>query len=369
MRISAVFVVGSMACGMSTTSGPTGPLRLDAISPAVGSVGGGTRVDLTGSGMSADVAVTIGGVACTSVMSDSDSHASCVTGDAAFLEGPADVVATRGGETQTLAGAYTYKCLWQTSTGRASCGAVPPVVAAEQQVDTWITQFQGDHGFVASAGGAVASSMADTTDFTLGTQSVFVDTNGAGAISSISRTNMPAIDMSNAMLKVWVRIDNAAHASRFDIILGSSNFANSYTFTIGSSQGQQWMTDGDWVSFSISWDSFDVITHGLPQRSAITDIMLRVADDATGVPVRFHANGLALVATPPPKYPNGVVSFTFDDGLDTPFALAKPLLDAHGFPATAYIIADMIGKPGRMSIEDLHTLDADGWAIAAHAFT
>ena len=368
MRSSAVFIVGLVACGMSTSE-PLEPLRLDAISPAIGSVGGGTRVDLMGDGMSADVAVTIGGVACTSVTSDSQSHASCVTGDAAFLEGPADVVVTRGGETQTLAGAYTYKCLWQTSSGRTSCGAVPPVTAAAQTVDSFITQFQGDHGFTASVVGAATSSMADTSDFTLGTQSVFVSTSGLGGTSSIARTSMPAIDFSEHMLKIWIRVDNIAHAAALDVQLGNSNFTNAYVFNLKSTQGQQWITDGDWVSFSLSWDGNDTSTRGAPSKSQITDIMLRVTDDATGVPVKLHANGLALVANPPQKYPNGVVSFTFDDDFATMVSLGKPLLDAHGFPATAFVIVDRLGFAGRATLGDLHALDADGWDIAAHAYT
>ena len=368
MRISAVFMLGLAACGMSTSE-PSEPLRLDTISPAVGSVGGGTRVDLAGAGMSADVSVTIGGVACTSVMSDSQSHASCVTGDAAFLEGPADVVVTRGGESQTLPGAYTYKCLWQTSTGRTSCGAVPPIAAAAQQVDSFITQFQGDHGFTAAVAGAAASSMADTSDFTLGTQSVFVDTNGIGGTSTIARTSMPAIDFTGHMLKVWVRVDNIAHAAALDILVGDSNFSNAYDFNVKSTQGQQYMTDGDWVSFSLSWDGNDTSTRGAPNKAAITDIMLRVTDDATGIPVRLHANGLALVSIPPQKYPNGVVSFTFDDDWDTMISQGKVLLDAHGFPGTAFVIVDRIGTGGRATLADLHSLDADGWDIAAHAYT
>jgi peptidoglycan/xylan/chitin deacetylase (PgdA/CDA1 family) len=354
---------------MSTSNEPTGPLRLDAISPALGSVGGGTRVDLTGGGMTSDVVVTIGGVACTSVMSDSDSHASCVTGDAAFLEGPADVVVTRGGETQTLAGAYTYKCLWQTSSGKTSCGAVPPIAAAAQQVDSFITQFQGDHGFTATVAGTAASSMADTNDFTLGTQSVFVDTNGIGGTSTIARTSMPAIDFTGKMLKVWMRVDNIAHAAALDIQIGNSNFSNAYVFNMKSTQGQQWITDGDWVSFSLSWDSNDTGTRGAPNKANITDIMLRVTDDATGIPVRLHANGLALVSMPPQKYPHGVVSFTFDDDWDTMMTEGKTILDAHQYPGTAFIIVDRIGTAGRASLSDLHALDSDGWDIAAHAFT
>src|SRR5690606_27808797 len=41
----------------------------------------------------------------------------------------------------------------------------------------------------------------------------------------------------------------------------------------------------------------------------------------------------------------------------------------HGYPATAYVIADLVDHPGRATLAELRTLqDTHGWEIAAHAY-
>jgi len=355
--------------GSSSDDEPDEPLQLSSISPDSGGVVGGTPVTLVGTGLSKSTTVTIGGAACGDLQVTDSHHATCTTGDVAFVQGPADVVATRGSDTVTLSGAFTYDCKYTTKTGKTLCGAAPPIAAPEQAVDTWVTQFQGDHGF--SVGGpAGASSMADTMDHVLGDQSVWIQTTGfGGGLSTISRAGMPAVDVSDHMIKVVLRVDNIAHAQTLDVVLGDSNFANAYTFQLKSGQGQQYMTDGDWVSFSVSWDDSNVSIRGVPNRNNITDVMFRVADDGTGIPVKLHVNGLGLVKTPPEKYPHGVVTFTFDDDWDTMVTPGSQLLAQHGFPATAYVIVDKVGAVGRSTLAELHDLDKAGWDIASHAFT
>jgi len=123
------------------------------------------------------------------------------------------------------------------------------------------------------------------------------------------------------------------------------------------------------VAFSVSWDASNISVHGSPNRAAITDVMLRVTDDAAGLPVRLHANGIGLVGTPPEKYPNGVITFNFDDDWATMVDPGSTILATHSFPATAYVIVDKLGTQDRATVDDLHRLDGTGWDIAAHAFT
>lgn len=71
-----------------------------------------------------------------------------------------------------------------------------------------------------------------------------------------------------------------------------------------------------------------------------------------------------------PRYPSGVVSFTFDDGLASQYRVAFPTLQAYGYPATAYVIRNLIGSQdigSYMSMDELADLSAHGWEIAAHA--
>ncbi|NVB85068.1 MAG: polysaccharide deacetylase family protein [Kofleriaceae bacterium] len=324
---------------------------------------GGTRLTIQGSGFTDDVTVTVGGTRCDAIQIESDTELSCTTGEHQYIEGPADVIVASSSGESMLEGAFAYRCPWTTSGGRRTCGAAPAREPAAQIVDSWVTTFEDGHGF--EAAGVGRSSESDTSDFVLGAQSAFVETEGAGAIRSISRSSMAPIDFTDRMPKIWIKVDNVEHVKSLDLVLGDSGFANSYTFKLASTQADKWTTDGDWVSFTIPWSS--EIVKGTPHRDAITDVMLRIADDATGARVCLHVNGIALVREPVDLYPNGVISFTFDDGFASMVEPASTILAKRKFPATAYVIADMVDTGGRVRLDELHALDANGWDIAAHA--
>lgn len=345
------------ACHMSG-----GPLSLSSVEPAEGSVAGGTRVTIHGAGFGDGDTVTIAGVPCTAIQA-ADDHLTCTTGDRQFQEGPGDVVVTDGASTASLAGVYTYACTWTTSSGRKSCGAVPPGKAPVEVAAGWMTQDEPGNAFVANAG---TSNMADTSDIVLGTQAAVVTTDGLGTTRTLSRIGMPAFDFTGKTAQLWLKVEGVEHLAKLEVQLGDANLTNAFVFTLRTGQSRQWVTDGDWVSVAMPWTP--VQTVGTPDRARITDVMVRVADDRTGQ-VKLHLNAVALVAEAAPHFPDGVVSFTFDDGFAAMPQVAAPILAAHQFPATAYIIADAIDKPGRATLADLQALDAAGWDIAAHANT
>ena len=78
------------------------------VSPAVGPVGGGTLVTITGSNFQDGATVSIGGVSCTPVTFVSSTQLTCATG--AGTAGAQDVVVTNAdSEVSTLTGAFTYQ--------------------------------------------------------------------------------------------------------------------------------------------------------------------------------------------------------------------------------------------------------------------
>ena len=356
-----VVVVGACA------SGPvTGPPEVVSVTPSIGSVAGGTRVTLAGKDLLAEDTITIGGIPCTNVTADG-ATISCTTGSTDFREGAMDVVVARGDDRAVLASAFTYQCMWTTSGGRRSCGAAPAGLVTEQPITAWITQFQRPDSYAITT--AASDNMSDTADFVLGSQSVWVDTDGTGAVATVVRAESGPIDVRDNVLKIWVKVDNVAHLAALDVWLGDSRFANVYKFRLRSTQSQQWMTDGDWVSFTVPWSPDNYAVDGTPDRGAITDVEVRVADDGTGNKVRVHLNGLALVPEPVQRYPHGVVSFTFDDDWATAIDPGSQILAAHDFPATAYVIMDTVGVSGRATLDDLRGLQAMGWDVAVHANT
>jgi peptidoglycan/xylan/chitin deacetylase (PgdA/CDA1 family) len=231
-------------------------------------------------------------------------------------------------------------CPWTTSTGRKSCGARPPASrVAPQPIALQVMHFDSP---------------------------MRADTDGAGAERTLAWSGLEPIDFTNHMIQLSLKTQNIAHAATFELVLGTDGFANAFVFTLRSQQGQLWITDERWVTPSLSWSPNSTI--GTPSRARITDIMLRVTDDATSA-VTVELNGIALVREPVSRYPRGVLTFNFDDNHESMITEAAQRLDARGFTATAYVIVGNIGEPLRATLPQIQERHARGWDIAAHSFT
>ena len=61
------------------------------------------------------------------------------------------------------------------------------------------------------------------------------------------------------------------------------------------------------------------------------------------------------------------VVLTFDDGCETDWTVAAPLLSALGFGATFYIVSDWVGRRGFMDAPQVRALHAAGFEIGSHS--
>lgn len=220
-------------------------------------------------------------------------------------------------------------CPWTTSAGKKSCGARPPAKVDKPRVERMVVD-----------------------------EPMHVETAGERLLAW---SNM-AIDFTDRMPQLRLRAD-LAHASRFDLLLGTDGLANAFVFTLRSGQGQPWIVDA--TPFTVSFAPNAVL--GNPDRARITDIALRVVDD--GTPVTIDLAGIAVVPEPVARYPRGVLTFTFDDNHDTMITEAAPRLDARGFAATAYVIVDQVDLAARATLAQLADRQARGWDIAVHAYS
>lgn len=66
---------------------------------------------------------------------------------------------------------------------------------------------------------------------------------------------------------------------------------------------------------------------------------------------------------------NGVVTLGFDDGLETAYQYAWPLMQQRGMIGTFYVISGDVGKTGCLSKSELSNLQAGGNEIASHSVT
>jgi peptidoglycan/xylan/chitin deacetylase (PgdA/CDA1 family) len=221
-----------------------------------------------------------------------------------------------------------------------------------QRDSTFLTRFASGHGWISTAGGGGGSiDLNSTEQAAFGFQSVKV-VSGTGS-SYTEKTGM-TVDLSASSLLVWVYVADTSVA--FTVYAGDDSFTNYYLWSGGFSET-------GWQVAEFFKD--DATPTGSPSAAAITHIRLRV--EATSKTAYFGA-----VATRPYNldYPNGLVTFTFDDGGVSNFTEGRAKLDQHGFPATAFIIADQIGADANyMTLANLkHLRDISGWEVGAHAY-
>ena len=63
------------------------------------------------------------------------------------------------------------------------------------------------------------------------------------------------------------------------------------------------------------------------------------------------------------------ISFTFDDGFESAYTKALPILDKAGIKGTWYIITKSLGESGYMTAEQIKALAADGQEVGGHTRT
>ncbi len=77
----------------------------------------------------------------------------------------------------------------------------------------------------------------------------------------------------------------------------------------------------------------------------------------------------SLVPVATVGFNRGLVSLTFDDGWGSIYTNAIPLLDAHGYKSTQYIVSGFIDTPSYMTSAMLNSMFSDGQEIASHTVT
>lgn len=84
-------------------------------------------------------------------------------------------------------------------------------------------------------------------------------------------------------------------------------------------------------------------------------------------------SSMAIVNLAASDQPHGVISLTFDDGWQTQYDRAFPLMQARGMTGTFYVITDKIrdysSNTNVMTLAELHTLQNYGFEIGSHSKT
>lgn len=232
--------------------------------------------------------------------------------------------------------------------------------------ETVVTNFQAGHGFAQNGVGTIAD---DTADFVRGSQSLRLTSAGSGTACGASKTAMGPFDLTGKRVNLYFKVDDLSLiGSQFNIYASSDNLAANYAIcalgNIMVATGGLPL-NGEWFKVSLSWADFSQIT-GAPTRNSINAFKVAV-NDKGGSPVVLRLGAITTEA----EATEGMVSFSFDDGWLSQYTEARKKLDQYGYPATAYIIADLIDiNSTYMTSAQLQTLhDLSGWEMGAHTYT
>ncbi|MDO4243338.1 MAG: polysaccharide deacetylase family protein [Actinomyces sp.] len=226
---------------------------------------------------------------------------------------------------------------------------------------TVISDMQDAGAWVKSSTGG--SMRAATTTFARGTQSLELTTTGDPAQPTAIDLALGGVDMSQCQWDLMLRAEDHQKIDGIWLEVGQDD--SSY-LRLDVTPDPRTLRTGGWSRVTVNRASTRSVT-GRPALTGVTRVRVRVNPKSGAGPTRVWLGYLGLL----PAEDSGVVSISFDDGYDTDYTTARVIMQRHGIPTgTSYVIADKIGLPGRMTLDQLKELrDVHNWEIAAHATT
>jgi hypothetical protein len=160
----------------------------------------------------------------------------------------------------------------------------------------------------------------------------------------------------NDNLVLILSIDTLANLSFLNISFGDKNLDDAATIELNNYGG---LVEGP-DTIALPWNAFADKSGIVPWDSVVTLQIAVCADSGKSVAVDlcglFSRKNTARKA---------VCMFSFDDGWISQYTTAQPIMAAHGFAGTAFIIGDQAAHPydSVMNIAQLHDLQNHGWDI------
>jgi peptidoglycan/xylan/chitin deacetylase (PgdA/CDA1 family) len=252
-----------------------------------------------------------------------------------------------------------------TTLGVMHFGNVAPSTAQVSNRELVITNFQSDHGFVLAS--EAGTQLQDAASFAIGSESLRLMTLGDGSPVFTRKSDIvPALNFTDRLLKVWVKVNGTENLPELRLTVTGDDFGTYTDYWIAGDAGMQasFLGENRWNILTLS--KGHSTAEGLSDISGVESIQIRAVDDGSGRPVTIWVNSLSLVT----RNDRPVVTFTFDDGFETDYVVARPVLDRYHFPATAYVIPSMVGGADRLNLTQLKDLqDLNGWDIASHSYS
>jgi peptidoglycan/xylan/chitin deacetylase (PgdA/CDA1 family) len=199
-----------------------------------------------------------------------------------------------------------------------------------------------------------------------GDRSYRMTTNGLGDPSVATSPPLEPVDLTRSHVSVQGQVSFGGRLKEVKLRLSSGHIDTDYAeaviwredfdpIILGSSFEFQSLPLGDFaVTGDVDWSEID------RARLVLTD------NDASTEPVSFYVAGVYAV----PTQRRATISFAFDDGHVSTVTRGLKKLSAYRFPATTYVIADIVGNTNILTLQQLHELrKLHHWEIAGHSFT
>lgn len=208
----------------------------------------------------------------------------------------------------------------------------------------------------------------------LSAQCIKIVTKGAGAAATAEVTRLTAMNLAGKYLRFWFKVDPASVGilQSLVVVAGSgasafaSNFNRSVLSTFSTKELEAFAKTGEWFSWTVNPCGLDG-RGGTPNWEAIQDLRIKVEDNKSGNATVYF--GGVEIGENDTRYPNGVVSFTFDDCYGSQYTKLAPMLARFGYKGTAYITQSAVGEPEKLTLAQLQHMQAvHDWDVGVHCY-
>lgn len=225
---------------------------------------------------------------------------------------------------------------------------------------------------VSTNSGTVAINNADTSDPVMGTTAVTVTSNASGGANAIW-FDVPTTNMTGRGLLIWMKISDqpisAVQQIIFEVISDATGNTNRYRWTLRPGdnkhaiKGMEGGSAGVWWPIQIPYAALIQQPGGTPDITSIKRIGI-LPYFTNGTTAHYSIGGIASYNDTSTAWPNGVCTFTFDEGNALTNLYAVKVLAAKGWAGTAFPVSTGT-SPTTTELQKAQ--DTYGWEIGVHA--
>lgn len=171
------------------------------------------------------------------------------------------------------------------------------------------------------------------------------------------------LDLSDKNLLLWLRVEDPQALAYVALYAGNDDLEsfNAYLVSLGDDDPSMLLgRSGEWHAVSVNLADPSSTT-GAPDLTRVDALQLSLAASGESEAV-VNVHGLASF----PRAARGAVTVMFDDARDG-VALAVPILQRLGLPASVAVITEFLDAPGFLTLAELVALERYlGWELVAH---